>query len=190
MLRIYTQQETRRRDVGLGSAAMLIGLSWTLLLVYVLHAAMPFNPIGLPGEASLGVRSLLPQGWRFFTKDPQELRLLYYLLTASGWESAMLAPHAAPRNSFGLDRRSRAQGVEAASLANLARPSDWSSCHQSFHECVAALRPVLEVRNLAPNPTLCGEIAFSRQSPLPWACSKRAAHSVMPSQLVRLRALC
>ncbi len=127
MLIVDTRHKARRRNLRIGSVTMLIGLNWTLSLVYVLHAAIPFNPIGLPGEAELGMRSLLPQGWRFFTKDPQELRLFYHRLTASGWQSAMLAPHAEPRNKFGLDRRSRAQGVEAASLAslaNLARPSD------------------------------------------------------------------
>jgi antimicrobial peptide system SdpA family protein len=172
------------------ATVVVAALFWMTVVAYATHGAIRFNPIALPSEKRLAVPSVLPQGWRFFTRDPQESRLHYYASTPQGWAVASIAPHAEPRNYFGLDRASRAQGVEAALLLAATQQNDWNLCDADVQTCLNLARSGAAVRNTSPRPTLCGEIAFARQAMVPWAWSHAAATTVMPSQILRMVVTC
>lgn len=112
----------RCRARALGVQVLLVGVVLALFVVYSVHAALPPNAITLPLENSIDIRVFAPQGWAFFTRDPQEARVLPFVRSKSGaWRSANLGPFAQPRYAFGLDRKPRAQGVEIGLLLGMLR---------------------------------------------------------------------
>jgi antimicrobial peptide system SdpA family protein len=117
--------------------------------------------------------------------------LYLYKQVGENWRDVSLAPDSLPSNLFGLNRRARAQGVEAGLLqANLQGPSEWAICGDSVFSCLARQHITMTIRNVSPNPTLCGEIAFVRQPPLPWAWRSFNNSMRMPARIVELRSQC
>src|SRR4029434_6535737 len=107
---------------SLGAHALLLAIMWGTLFVYSIHGALPFNPLKLPFERTLMVTRFVPQGWAFFTRNPREERLtLQQVLPGGQLAPLSRSPHARPDNAFGLDRRSRSQGVEIGLLLAAAR---------------------------------------------------------------------
>jgi antimicrobial peptide system SdpA family protein len=185
-----TQPRAPRR-LGLAAATLLAGC--TLLIAYVVHQQMPTSAFTLPGEERLRTATvtLLPEGWAFFTRTPREPDLLPFTRTADGtWARALLAPHAEARNGFGLDRASRAQGVEMGLLRGAVREQDFHDCNESVEACLARLRAGAEVRNQSPAPTLCGPVGLALRAPVPWAWTRDGSTTAMPSRVVRLEVRC
>ena len=63
-------REARRHGV----VALGLFLGSALLVTYALHGSMPTNPVNLPMEERIHTSLWAPEGWKFFTRDPQEER--------------------------------------------------------------------------------------------------------------------
>jgi antimicrobial peptide system SdpA family protein len=176
----------RLRVLGLLAVA-LVG-SWSIVVLYVVHAALPFNPIRLPLEGSL--RYFAPEGWAFFTRDPREERFDVFVRRAGVWTEALTSPHSRASNWFGLNRRSTAQGIEIGLLLADLPKASWQGCRAEAPECLAKKPPEHPIRNVSPEPTLCGEVGISLQKPVPWAWSRSPKRVIMPSRVARLRITC
>lgn len=175
----------------MGALSAVLGVGLAILSVYAYHSAMSFNPVRLPFERLVGIEGWLPQGWAFFTRDPREERLLVYRRQgSSGWQPAWLTPHGRPQNAFGLDRASRAQGVELGQLYEKIRPASYETCEGPLAVCLERSKPVARLRNRMPRKTLCGELAIVKQKPLPWAWSAWETSSHMPILTARLEVRC
>src|SRR4029453_5790255 len=89
---------------------------WMTVFVLVTISSLPFNPLSMAFHVEIGIRSLVPEGWGFFTREPRGLVL--YLARPSGgrWQPLAGLPIGHPRNLFGIDRRPRAIPVELAIL--------------------------------------------------------------------------
>lgn len=141
---------------------------WTVLALYVAQAHLPDNVVKLPGQASVtdASRTVLPQGWAFFTKSPRDPDMGAWTETADGWQDARLGRHA----EFGFDRASRAQGVELGVLFYEARDIEPLECEgRTAPACLAAAPVSAEVVNPGPSPTLCGRVGIVHESPVPFA---------------------
>ena len=178
------------RALGLWTIGLLT--AWSIVGAYVVHAALPFNPIHLPFEQVVPVRYFAPEGWAFFTRDPREERYDAFTLLSGEWRGALLGPHSRPSNWFGLDRASTAQGVEIGLLLANIPEHDWHACRAEPTRCLAELgvpeSPATV--NHSPEPTLCGDVGLSLQRPVPWAWSRSKTKIVMPSRVLRLRISC
>jgi antimicrobial peptide system SdpA family protein len=180
----------------LGVHGVLLVFFWSVLGVYSLHGAMPYNPVRLPFEEVLNVSRLLPQGWAFFTRDPREERLTAHRLRDDGqFELIGRTPHSRWVNAFGLNRSSRAEGVELALvLAGVQRldASPWKSCEGSPAACARELVKngwPHELNPVVPRPLVCGGIILKLEAPVPWAWSKSPPPS-WPSRLIAVRVQC
>jgi antimicrobial peptide system SdpA family protein len=151
---------------------------------------MPHNSLRLPGESTARVALLLPEGWKFFTRDPEEPRLRPYTLKYGSWLDASRGPSAAPKYAFGLNRLVRTQGVEMALLLSTVPDSAWTPCTRDPVRCLPQVGSTATIRNPSPLPSLCGTIAFAKQKPVPWAWSNRSPPVVMPSRVLRLEVQC
>ena len=80
---------------------MLLATGWLALFGYSLHAGMPFNPVRLPFEDRFRASLLMPEGWKFFTRDAREERVFLYVKSDGRWHAAMKTPHASATNAFG-----------------------------------------------------------------------------------------
>jgi antimicrobial peptide system SdpA family protein len=180
----------------LGVHALILTFGWSFLAVYSVHGAMPYNPVGLPFEDALKVSRLLPQGWAFFTRDPREDRLTAHRLG----EDAQLepfgrSPHSRWVNILGLNRRSRAEGVEIALLVAGVQqldPNPWTSCQDAPGTCALAMAEagrVHELNPVVPRPLVCGDIIVKLEAPVPWAWSQSPPPS-SSSRLLAMRVRC
>jgi len=173
--------------------ALILGMAWATIGLYIVHSQIPRNVLELPFERALkpAIPFFAPEGWAFFTRDPREPRLLPFRRAADGtWANAHAGPHADIRNVFGLDRISRAQGVEIGLLLGEFADTAWQSCSDAPTLCLGDLPRTLSITNRSPAPTLCGDIGLVRQEPVPWAWASVQGETTMPSMVVRLDIRC
>jgi antimicrobial peptide system SdpA family protein len=176
-----------------GLGAHLLGMfgAWIALAAYAIHASMPFNPITLPFEAEhkTALIEVLPEGWRFFTRNPQEEQVIPLVLIDGTWRPAS-APSSSARNLFGLNRAGRAQSVELGLLLEQMQPKDrWAPCDGSPAECLSRAPVATHLANPSRAPTMCGDMGFVAQRPVPWAWSANR-NLEMPAKVVRVAVKC
>ncbi|MFY0526553.1 SdpA family antimicrobial peptide system protein [Archangium gephyra] len=183
---------TRRYGHSALGLSVVLTFTVTLILgVYTVYAALPYNTIQLPHSQGSPIRTVLPQGWKFFTRNPTEPQLGLRLQTSSGnWVDGSLGQNASPRQLFGIRRDSRAQPSEAEALLRDVPASRWTDCEGPPERCLEASAPVAAVSNPVRDATLCGEVGFILQKPVPWAWARMLGDVVMPSRVVRLEVQC
>ena len=183
------QANGRRR--ALGALFLLVTAAASIPCAYSAHAALAFNPIKLPLEKQARAPYWLPQGWKFFTRDPKEEREAFYRRTPEGaWVSAAGGANAEPSHGFGLSRAARAQGVEFGLLVQPISQNAFQACEESPLACLERAEEALSIKNESPLPTLCGSIGIVMQKPIPWAWAGSADTIIMPSRVVRVRVSC
>jgi antimicrobial peptide system SdpA family protein len=101
-----------------------------------------------------------------------------------------MGPNGAFSNAFGLNRASRAQGVETALLMNRFSNSAFQECRDVMAECLESTKLAGSVKNISPYPSLCGDIGIVMQKPVPWAWWASGQSVVMPSRILRINAGC
>jgi antimicrobial peptide system SdpA family protein len=170
--------------LGLGAFALALG-------AYAIHGSMPYNPVDLPGESALQVGAWAPEGWKFFTRNPQEETAHPYIQRDGAWVRAA-SPSGSPKYAFGLDRSGRAEGIEMGLIAQHLPKSAYKACGEDEEpvDCLAHTRGSLRVKNESPNPTLCGQVAIVMQRPAPWAWAQSGRKITMPARAARIEVTC
>jgi len=172
-----------------GALALVLFAGSALLVVYAIHGSMPTNPIKLPYEADAHTSLWAPEGWKFFTRDPQEDRADALVRAVGGvWEAGLHGPNARADHAFGLDRGGRAQGVELGLLLQSVAKDAFEECEDAPTRCLDAHETRLHLVNRSPRPTLCGDVGFVLQRPVPWAWSR--SRPIMPSRVARVEVSC
>ena len=167
----------------------VVGACALLLVVYVLHAALPATVISLPGPDTRLVSKFMPEGWAFFTKSPRDVSPQVYRYQPGGaWLDITAGPIAKASDAMGLDRLSRSQGTELAMIVRLVPEKAWIDCHQQPIACLSQADVALTLPNMSNHYSICGEIGIVAQEVLPWAW--RDTPAVMPSKVVRVRVKC
>lgn len=187
---LFLKQPQSAAPRGLGAFALALSAAWLLVLAYVAFAALPYNPIRLPGANAVRLQVFAPEGWAFFTRSPRQDRAYVFALHGGRWRSALLTPHSRPSNAFGLDRRSRAQGVEMGMLMDQLAPGALGGCRGELVACVSRAPFLGTIRNPSPEPTLCGPVGVALQPPVPWAWSRARTPVNMPARVGRVEVAC
>jgi antimicrobial peptide system SdpA family protein len=185
-----TTKSTRAQSRALGGLVIALGASFAVLGAYAVHGSLEVNPITLPHENRSVMTTLLPEGWKFFTRNPQEAQVRPYALRDGTWASASLLPNSRARNWLGIDRSGRAQGIEIGLLGESVPADAWVPCDEAPLECLARAPVGATFANKSPRPTLCGAVGFVAQPPVPWAWAHDADHLDMPSRVVRVEIQC
>lgn len=175
----------------LGRFVVMIAAALTVLSLYTLVSQLPESALTLPGEESFRPvsRSVLTQGWSFFTKSPTSVSIVPYRWSPDGrWTDANSGPQAAARNLFGLDRSARSQGVEIGVLDSEVSDADWKDCDKSIDDCLSGMQ-AMAIGNRTLDPSLCGSIALVSSRPVPWAW-RDVPDLIAPSRVVRLAVEC
>jgi antimicrobial peptide system SdpA family protein len=175
---------------ALGALVIALGGSFGLVGAYAVHASIEVNPISLPGEDKETMTSVLPEGWKFFTRNPQEPQIRPYVLQDGAWATASLLPNSRARNLLGIDRSGRAQSVELGLLSESIPSSAWIACDEAPLVCLGRAPVAATIRNDFPNPSVCGAIGLVSQPPVPWAWARSRDHLDMPSRIVRVEVPC
>lgn len=191
---LHTDRAPTTTDAARGARSVIVAALWAVVVVAVVFTQLPPSAIGVPGEETLRppIRALATQGWAFFTKSPREANVIALQHSDGQWRSAMLAPHSEPRNIFGLDRASRAQGVELGLIVGALRAGDWVDCFDNALQACADTLPTSDVVTIVssmPAPTLCGAVVVARSEPTPWAWAADEPDS-MPLSLAEVEVRC
>ncbi len=89
---------------------------------------MPPNPISLPLGQSLAIKSLIPQGWGFFTRNPREPQILFFEESMPGqWEEVNLSNRQV-RHFFGLGRGNRFEMMALQTSLQGVPEDQWRDC--------------------------------------------------------------
>ncbi len=172
-------------------AFLLMASCELLLLLGSIHAGLPFNPINLPLERQLRLRVFLPQGWKFFTKDPREERIDVLVKTDPGiWRSGLAGTNASSTNLFGLKRNTRAKAVEVGLITTSIMKDQWVACEKAPGACAENIPVTASLKNPSPNPTLCGQVCVVKQTPLPWAWSRSNRKITLHSSCAKVYLSC
>lgn len=172
-----------------GITFTVTSLFWLYIFAMAIHAIMPVNPITrLPLQKEINIPSWFPQGWGFFSKDPRDP--YFSVVNISDSALAVAWPNSLPENYFGLNRYGRSQGIEAGLLISKVPEKDQSECKESPYLCLTKSKVAMELENTSPDPTICGDIGFIFQEPIPWAWSKNGKKIEMPSKIVRVSITC
>ena len=175
-------------DVRLGRHVAVFVMFAVALVFSVLHAVLPASPFQVfDPETKTVVRTLMPEGWAFFTKSPRSPNPLAYQYVDGRWQNVTAGPLAVPDDLMGLDRGSRAQGTEMAILLAKLSKDDWRECEEMPSTCLSQMDGSKRISNPS-HQTICGDIGFVIQEVLPWAW--RDAPTVMPSRTARARVAC
>ncbi len=173
-----------------GVITLAIMSAFAVPTAYAFHGAIPYNQLKLPAEEQVSPMTWAPQGWKFFTREPQEEQPFAYALQADGsWSPALKWPNARTDNLLGLGREGRVQGVELGLLLQDMTKSSWKECDESPIHCLDASTR-RELRNASPHPTLCGTIGVVLQEPVPFAWREAGAKAIMPSRVAKLDVKC
>jgi antimicrobial peptide system SdpA family protein len=162
---------------------------WGTLLVLVTIASLPYSPLSMALDVEIGIRSLVPEGWGFFTRAPRSLDLYVSQRVGDAWVPLPHLPIAHPRNLFGVDRRPRAIPIELAVLLDQVPKADWREYPDGFDARAELPRPV-RVTNTMEHPLLCGHVRVLSREPVPWAWFASGDLVAMPSWAVVLDVQC
>jgi antimicrobial peptide system SdpA family protein len=163
-------------------------LAWGLVLAAVTIASLPYNPLSMSFSVEFGIRSLVPEGWGFFTREPRGLDSYLTERTGNQWKPLVRLPISHPHNLFGIDRRPRAIPVELAVLLDQVDEDDW---HESKDDgdLLDAFAAV-PVENPMEHPLLCGPLRVVSREPVPWAWFASGGDVEMPAWVVVLEVRC
>ncbi len=150
--------------------AMLVLIAFFGVSVFY---SLPSNALSTRdgGAVRTAVATLFPQGWAFFTRDPDSESIVAYAVQDDVLVSAMTTPQTRGSNWLGLSRGQRAQGPELAFTAAGSGTEAGSDCAGWLSECAPAYLSLAPVpySNTSPIQTICGDIVLVRQEAPPWS---------------------
>ena len=167
-----------------------VWVAWALLILVVLSSAIGENAVQPSMRIRLIQLALLPEGWAFFTRDPQEPTDVVYRRFDDGL-MRLTFPNTSGRSLFGISRSARAFDVELTALLAPVLASSWSACDANPGLCASQnqVRP-LEAINWSMTRFICDEVAVHRRPPVPWAWSQSRSRIHMASKILLLNVDC
>lgn len=148
------------------------------------------SPLRLSPKWVTNLVAITPEGWAFFTRDPQEQTQHVYRSTGANWVRA-IPTNADARYLFGIKRTQRAHEMELGLLLGQVPPNRWIPGRSTVRAPAGhGFGPAVLVENRASRPTLCGDLLVQKRESMPWAWARSRETVGMPSRTVALRARC
>jgi antimicrobial peptide system SdpA family protein len=176
--------------LGLGVGLVSIGSIWAAALFTALPTTV------LDARSASGGRpvisTLIPQGWSFFTRDPQSPSLVIYDVGPGGQIiRAGTLPQTRPENLGGLSRNQRSQDTEKSLLARSV--TEWSTCDgEGFEACASRVLalPADVVVSDATEPNFCGEYLLVLQAVTPFAFRHATSGEIQAEEMAHVDVEC
>jgi antimicrobial peptide system SdpA family protein len=181
-------ESRRSRAVGLLVAGMWAAA--TVVAVYAAHVPMPYNPIHLPLEKAIPAAVFLPEGWKFFTRDPHEESIFVMERGPEGWTPMAGSANGSLVNWLGASRMGRARSVELGQLMEQVSKTEWKECEQTPASCLDGIATPVRLKTASTRPQLCGLHAVVAQKPVPWAWRDSDPPVTMPSRVLLVEVQC
>jgi antimicrobial peptide system SdpA family protein len=175
----------------LGSFVVLLTLVWSAVVTFALYGSLRFNPLSMSSLSRVPIETVAPQGWKFFTKDPQEPYLRVFTQTAENkWTLASLGANAEPHNLLGVSRAPRARGVEFGLLVYQLPESAWRECDKDPLLCLDETQTATTTEPYPVPRSVCGTVGLVMSKPVPWAWASLKTPFSMPSKTAKVFVPC
>lgn len=163
------------------------------LVVEVLLASVPSSTVASSASTPshfIFVRTILPQGWAFFTRDPRMPSVSVYQPGKDSWSRTSSISNSDIHEMLGANRKIRTEQYEIESLVQNSSSSQWIVCEtDNLLQCLhVSHSSVQTVKTISEDPRFCGPVALVREDPVPWAWAQTT--SQMPAELKFLNVVC
>ncbi|MBG07431.1 MAG: hypothetical protein CME68_01610 [Halobacteriovoraceae bacterium] len=132
----------------------------------------------------------LPEGFSFFTKNPQHKRVWIYrenknkLIKVNFIQNRLF-------NNLGINRIHRSHRVELHSIISSIPNRLWFKCDSSIELCKKNNKnKIFQFKNRALRPEYCGQFLLSYQKLVPWVWRKSKDSLFMPALTSRINVEC
>lgn len=170
-----------------GVALAVIGL----LLAVTVGASWQSNVFSQTTTKGLkfDLQVLVPQGWAFFTRSPQEASLVPYKRVNERWVRADTLPQTNAENAFGFSRNQRAQGTELGILSSHVRA--YTPCNSYLSQCLdSPADSTQKMTNDTNTQHFCGQIRLMQQEPVKFAYRERTPEPIRGKSYADLEISC
>lgn len=189
--------EQARAEARRGFVCAISALGVLFVITLIIQAPRGFGaPIG-GNPTYVAAWAAWPQGWSLFADGEYAPELVAYSHGPHGWRSGQLGPQVQGHNLWGLRRAQRLQAHEIESINDLIPPASWRPCGgRVIEDCVAtgasgaavaAVGPTLTIDSPALDPTLCGDVALTRQTLERWGARTADRWRIDQSVVVEVR---
>lgn len=169
-------------------------LFYGFIIGVVVLSAFPHNPISIPyikKKQSTILRTFLPEGFGFFTRNPRETQIRIYNIDEYSTPHKIQMQNAMFSNYLGLNKKSRAFNVEIASIIQQLLDQNWITHIGVLNETNRTdhlnFIPMTNQNNL---PLLCGKFVIQVADPIPYAWAKNIDDSKIRSQIIGIKISC
>lgn len=173
-----------------GATVVLGGVLAIAICVVVALSSVPPTVLDFPTSFRQTVHTVVPEGWGFFTKDPQDPEILPYKLVDERWRLVQRQGAWHPDTVFGWDRVAREQGLELGLLSQQVPRAAWLNCTNRPETCLSEIPVELRVTDAVADPTMCGTAAIVWQTPLPWSDAHASRDVIEPSSIAKFSVSC
>lgn len=154
----------------------LFVLSKLFLLVFiflVLVVSIPESSISFSNfRSQIFLRTIMPEGWAFFTRDPRESDYEYFEIKNGTLRRNNKFPFSIPANFFGLKRTPKLLNSELFMVMNQLDSSVLRQADGCTLKELSLLKPTFHnVRNPSKTRLLQDSICVILYKPIPWAWS-------------------
>jgi antimicrobial peptide system SdpA family protein len=178
---------TEKRAIA--SVDMLMAGFWGIVIIAVLITSVPEHAIGSTSLTKDMMKSFLPEGWAFFTRNPREATEKFYEEQADG---SVVPGNASDLRSIGSPSRlERIRSMEVGMVLPQVPKEAWVPCENTFAECLKVLPPDRAKISISMHDcSYRGRAVIQRNAPIPWAWRTSYHRIRMPSMLARVEVEC
>lgn len=179
--------QNRKARIIFAGAFCTISAFWLFIALNVIKISLPYNSFGtmLYGKSEIIFKSVLPEGFAFFTRDPREFQITIY---NSNKEEIDLH-NGSWSYLLGVNRYPRAYNVELGHIFSVIAAKQWYNCQSGGIDCLDdSVIPLYVIQNNFPHPMLKGEYYLKIDEPTPWAWAKsyKDLSKKMPCKVMKL----
>uniref|UniRef100_A0A942SYH5 SdpA family antimicrobial peptide system protein n=1 Tax=Neobacillus citreus TaxID=2833578 RepID=A0A942SYH5_9BACI len=191
-----SSSSTHSRDRTVRRVALGIGAVVAVMAFVATMQPSVFESSAGSNAVLQTVRTFVPQGWGFFTRDAREDTYTAYRKSDTGWSAVSPISGGSPRFVFGLNRGARLVDGDIARIA-VAKPDHgtekqaWTSCAPGTSVERCALESDVSVNgHQTLDPLIsdtCGDILIAKVKPIPWSYGKLTREHRQSIRIVNVR---
>ena len=149
---------------------LIIAFVFGGFILFIFFNSLPYNPLqSTSGIAKIVVKSILPESWGFFTRNPQETKLFVYKEGISDFYLDPLQKQSSAPNFFGIKRTAKKYSMIFQNISSLL---SWDSCYANdfhFFNTLNINKNVVTVKNYEKDYINKGKYLLVRKKTTPWA---------------------
>ena len=160
-----------------------------VIILFSMISSLPESTIRISNIQKAKTASYIPEGWAFFTKNPQEEDILAYKYQESQKPTYQLItiPTGSVSNAFGLNRKVRMLAQEMGVMQKYIPDSCWFTINGSLQNndsiIINSLIKIL-IPKVSNYPYLSGTYIFQKIAPIPWSWYKTFNRNTQKSEIV------